>query len=76
MPDDFTFTPAGAYYPGSPMNATYIVKSDGVALEGNETFELEIVVMESILNLAAPNELVIIQPKVTVTIIDRDGRYF
>ncbi len=76
MPVDFTFAPAIGFMPGAPTTATYIVNSDGVALEGSETFELEIVVTDTIINLASMTIPVIIQPKVTVTIIDKDGRYF
>ncbi len=76
LPDDFTFTPAGIYRPGSPMTATYVVNADGVALEGKEAFNLEIVELQAIVNIAPPYEPVIIQTKVTVTIVDKDGRCF
>ncbi len=56
------------------MTATYTVNADGIALEGKEAFNLEIVELQAI--IAPPYEPVIIQTKVTVTIVDKDGRCF
>ncbi len=73
MPEDFTFNSPGDYVPGNPSIAIYTVMGDSIALEGNEVFELVINVIDPVVSRDPSDPPVILQPRVTIIINDKDG---